>query len=137
MANLVYNSFKQGLLAGSFNLTATNAIKVALVTSGYTPSIDNDSLFTDVTDEVTGIGYSAGGKALSNVTITQNNTTDLGYLDADDVTWTTSSLTARAAVLYQVSDGKLICYIDFGSDKISQIGSFTIQWNTSGIINLI
>ena len=60
--------------------------------------------------------------------------------DADDVAWTTSTLTARYAIIYKStgtsSTSPLIGYIDFSSDKSSVTGTFTIQWNAEGILNL-
>ena len=82
----------------------------------------------------------AGGASLANKAVTQDNTNNKGVFDADDVTWSTSTITARGAVLYKstgtASTSALICYIDFGSDKSSAGGNFTIQWNASGILTL-
>lgn len=139
MADVIYNSFKKKIMDGSIDLD-TDTIKVALVTSSYTPNQDLHDFFDDVTDEVSGTGYSAGGASLANKAVTQDNTNNKGVFDADDVTWSTSTITARGAVLYKstgtASTSALICYIDFGSDKLSAGGNFTIQWNASGILTL-
>lgn len=137
MADVIYNSAKTKLLNGNIDLD-TDTIKVALVTSSYTPDQDSHDFFDDVTDEVSGTGYSGGGAALANKTVTQDNTNNRGVFDADDATWTTSTITARGAVLYKdsgvASTSPLICYFDFTSDKSSTAGDFTIQWNASGIL---
>lgn len=140
MADLIYNSFKRDLMNGSIDLD-TDTIKVMLVTSAYTPDQDAHTKRSDVTNEVTGTGYSAGGATLANKSVAVDNTDNEGVFDADDVTWATSTITARGAVLYKSRGGaatadELICYIDFGSDKSSSGGNFTIQWGSEGIINL-
>lgn len=139
MADVIYNSFKKKIMDGSIDLD-TDTIKVALVTSTYTPDQDAHDFFDDVTNEVVGTGYTAGGASLANKAVTADNTDNEGVFDADDVAWTTSTITARGAVLYKstgtASTSALIAYLDFGSDKISTAGTFTIQWNAEGILNL-
>jgi len=137
MANAVYNRFKREIANGGIDLD-TDTIKVMLVTSTYTPSIDTHVVLSDITNEVTGTGYTAGGATLANKTMTQDNTNDRGVFDADDTTWDTSTITARAAVIYKdtgsAATSTLICYKDFGSDKTSTAGPFTIQWDATGIL---
>lgn len=138
MANAIYNSFKRDIMNGGIDLD-TDTIKVALVTSTYTPNIDTHDNFDDITNEVTGTGYTAGGATLS-VTVSADTTDDEGVFDATDVTWSSSTITARGAVIYKstgtASTSKLICYIDFGEDKVSSAGNFVITWAAEGIINL-
>lgn len=139
MADVIYNNFKKLIMNGGIDLD-TDTIKVALVTASYTPDQDTHDFFDDVTNEVSGTGYSAGGASLANKTVTADNTDNEGVFDADDVTWSTSTITARAAVVYKstgtASTSALICYIDFGSDKVSSAGNFVISWNSEGILNL-
>jgi len=139
MADVIYNSFKQKIMNGSIDLD-TDTIKVALVTSSYTPNQDTHDFFDDVTNEVTGTGYTAGGGALDNKAVTADTTDNEGVFDADDETWSTSTITARGAVLYKdtgtASTSPLICYIDFGADKSSSAGNFTVSWAAEGILNL-
>lgn len=140
MADVIYNSFKRDIMNGAIDLD-TDSIKVMLVTSSYTPNADTHTKRSDVTNEVTGTGYSAGGSALANKAVTADTTDDEGVFDADDLTWSTSTITARGAVLYKSRGGassadELICYLDFGADKVSTAGNFTLQWNAEGIINL-
>ena len=124
---------------GSIDLD-TDTIKVALVTSSYTPNQDTHDNFDDVTNEVTGTGYTAGGASLANKAVTADTTDNEGVFDADDVTWSSSTITARGAVVYKstgtASTSPLICYLDFGSDQTSSSGNFTITWNSEGIVNL-
>jgi hypothetical protein len=141
MANVVYNSFKSAIMEGGIDLdTSGDEIKVALVTSSYTPNIDTHEFYDDVTNEVTGTGYTAGGAVLGSQAVTTNTTDDEGVFDAADVTWSASTITARGAVIYKntgtASTSPLIAYIDFTEDKVSSSGNFTIQWNAEGILNL-
>lgn len=139
MASVIYNGFKKKIMDGSIDLD-TDTIKVALVTSTYTPNIDTHVFFSDITNEVSGTGYSAGGSALANKSVTQDNTNDLGYFDADDLSWTSSTITARGAVIYKStgvsSTSPLIGYIDFSTDKVTSNGTFTITWASNGILSL-
>jgi hypothetical protein len=141
MADVIYNAYKKYAMNGAVDLD-TDTIKVALVTSAYTPSQDNDDFFNDVTNELpTAGGYTAGGASLANKAVTQDNTDNEGVFDADDLAWTSATFTARGAVIYKNRGGassadELIAYIDFGSDKTVSSGTFTIQWAAEGILNL-
>lgn len=140
MASVIYNSFKRDSANGSIDLD-TDTIKIALVTSAYTPDIDAHTKFSDITNEVTGTGYTAGGAALASKTVTADNTNNRGVFDAADAVWAASTITARGAVLYKSRGGaasadELICYIDFASDKTSTAGTFTIQFDANGILLL-
>lgn len=139
MADVIYNGFKAKIMNGSIDLD-TDTIKVALVTSTYTPNIDTHVFFSDVTNEVSGTGYTAGGATLASATVTQDDTNDKGVFDANDVSWTTATITARGAVLYKstgtASTSPLIAYVDFTTDKTSTAGTFTIQWSANGILTL-
>jgi hypothetical protein len=140
LANAIYNSFKRDVMNGSLDLD-TDTINVMLVTATYTPNIDTHTKRSDVTNEVTGTGYSAGGAALASKTVTADTTDDEGVFDAADLTWATATITARGAVLYKARGGaasadELLFYFDFGSDITSTAGNFTITWNAEGILNL-
>ena len=139
MANQVFNSFKAGIMSGLVDLDSDD-INVMLVTSSYTPDIDTDEFMDDVTNEVTGTGYTAGGQALAGKAVTVDTTDDEGVFDANNITWTTSTITAAGAVLYKDTGASttspLICYFDFGGDKTSSAGNFVISWNEEGILNL-
>ena len=135
MANVIYNSFKKSIGDGTIDWD-TDTIKVALVTSTYTPDIDTHTDFsTHITNEVVGTGYTAGGATLTGNAVTVDTVNDWAEYDANDVTWTTSTITARGAVVYK-STGELISYVDFGSDKISSAGDFKITWHADGVFKL-
>lgn len=119
----------------------TDTIKVALTTATYTPDQDAHDYFNDVTNEVSGTGYSAGGATLANKTVTYTGATNKFVLDADDAAWTTSTITARTAVVYDASPGSdatrpLICYQQSDADVSTTAGTFTVQWNASGIVEI-
>jgi hypothetical protein len=136
-------------LYGNFLLKALNkevdfdsdTIKVALLTSSYTPDQDAHDYFNDVsTYEVTGTGYTSGGATLASKTATYDSATNVIVLDAADVTWSSSTITARYAVVYDstgtASTSALIGYVDFGSDQSSTNGNFTITWDSTGIVRI-
>lgn len=140
MADALYNKGKFELMSGNIDFDA-DTLKVALVTSTYTPNIDTDHFYSDLTNEVAnGNGYTTGGATLTSVTVTEDDTNDRAYLDAADLTWSSSTITARGAVLYKdttvTTTSPLIAYFDFGVDKSSNAGDFTIQWNASGILEV-
>ena len=139
MADVVYNIFKKSLMNGDIDLD-TNTIKVMLVTSSYTPNADTHLDRADVTNEVTGTGYTTGGAEITSKAVTQDDTDNEGVFDGADVVWASSTITARGAVIYKstgvAANDLLICYLDFGSDKTSTAGDFTIQWGAEGIVNL-
>ena len=138
MASKLYGS----LIAKAFNKEVdfdTDTIKVALLTSVYAPNQDIHDYFDDVVaTEVVGTGYTAGGQALTTKTVTYEPGTNVTILDAADVTWAASTITARYAVVYSDAGAGnalkvLLGYVDFGSDQSSTSGNFTITWDATGI----
>ena len=113
-----------------------DVIKVALMTSSYTP--DKDTNTFDNTYEVSGSGYIAGGATLASKIVTQDDTDDSAYWDAEDVIWASSTITARYAVLYDatVSD-TIIGVVDFGENKSTTGEDFLIQWDEDGILSAL
>ena len=127
-------------LAKEVSWTA-GGIKAALCTSSYTPAQDTHDYFNDITNEVTGDGYTAGGAALAAPTLTYTGATNVLKLDADDVSWAASTITARYAIIYDATTGvaatsPLLLYVDFGQDYTTTGATFTITWSASGIATL-
>lgn len=139
MANQVYNSFKRDSMVGVFNLSA-DTLNVILVTSAYVPDIDLHTKYSDITNEVVGVGYVTSGKTLAGVTVSADLINNDAALNANDVDWVSSTITAAGAVIYKVgslpNNSPLIGYVDFGGTKSSSNGDFIIQWNTAGILTL-
>jgi hypothetical protein len=111
-----------------------------LCTSTYVPDQDNH-VFKDVsvTNEVSGTGYTTGGTALTSKTLTYTAATNVIMFDAADVTWASSTITARYAVIYDdtpASNKPLLGYVDFGADQSSSNGNFTITWDVNGIFTI-
>lgn len=126
-------------LNGGINLAGTTpSVKVMLCTSAYTPNQDTHIVKSDVTGEVTGTGYVAGGATLTGVAVTYNGTVspNLVSVTANAVSWANSSITARYAVIYDANSNNLIAYVDFVSDYTSSNGTFQITWDSNGIFQI-
>jgi len=115
----------------------SDTLKVMLVTSSYTPDFGAHDFKGDVTNEVSGTNYTAGGATLGSVTLTQTGGTI--KFDAADTSWSSATITdARGAVIYDdsLTDDPLIAYIDFGANYSSSNGTFTIAFNAGGIFTI-
>ena len=99
MASGIYNRFLGEAWLGNTDLD-TDTLKVALLSSGYTFNYDHEVFANVSANQITGTGYAAGGATLSNASVTINDTSDLVYLDGNDVVWTSSTITARYVVVY-------------------------------------
>lgn len=129
-------SFKVQLLTGTHNFTNStgDTFKIALYTSSAT--LDASTTAYSATNEVSGTGYTAGGNTLTNVTPTSSGTT--AFTDFADTTWSTATITARGALIYNSSAADAaVCVLDFGSDKTSTAGDFTIIFPTADASNAI
>ena len=141
MASGIYNIFKANCMSGRVDLagSGSHTINCALLTSSHSFQADNSYWTAISANECPGTGnYTTGGATITGKTVTQDNSNDRGAFDADDVTWASSTITARFAVLYDntLNSKDLICAIDFGQDYSSSSGNFTIQWHANGIILL-
>ena len=138
-------SFKQEILQGIHNFTSGsgggtttttgsgNVFKIALYTSSASLSATTTAYSTS--NEVSGTNYTAGGNTLTNVTPTTSSTTAL--TDFADTTWSSSTITARGALIYNSSTtagtaDRAVVVLDFGADKTSTSGDFTIQFPAAG-----
>jgi hypothetical protein len=118
-------SFKKELLLGNHNFTngTGDTYKLALYTSSATLGATTTSFTT--TGQASGTNYTSGGAALTNVTPTSSGTT--AFTDFNDLTFGTATITARGCMIYNSSDlNKSVATIDFGGDKTSTAGDFTI-----------
>ena len=140
--NFMCTSFKQELLQAKHDFTAStgHTFKLAL----YDNSASFTAATTDytATNEVSASGsYSAGGGTLTNVTPTTSGTTAL--TDFGDITFTSATITARGALIYNTTTGggsgttDTVVVLDFGSDKASTSGDFQIVFPTADASNAI
>lgn len=119
------SSFKQQLFLGEHDLD-TDIIKMALYISAAT--LDASTTVYTTSNEVSssGTNYAAGGNTLTGATVSLSGTT--AFVDFADTSWSSATFTARGALIYNSSkSNKAIAVLDFGSDKTSTSGTFTVQ----------
>jgi fermentation-respiration switch protein FrsA (DUF1100 family) len=134
MASGIYNRFKANLMNKVVDLEA-DTIKVALYDNSHGFTATHHTYTTDNELASTG-GYTQGGATLSSPAVTEGATTKWDD-DGSDTAWTSATFTAYHAVIWDdTAANSLICSIDFGGAKTVAAGTFTIQWNASGIITL-
>jgi poly-gamma-glutamate capsule biosynthesis protein CapA/YwtB (metallophosphatase superfamily) len=139
ITSAICTSFKQELLVGTHNFTATtgNTFKIALYTSSATLGAGTTAYAT--TNEITnssGTAYTAGGATLTSVTPTTDSTTAI--CDFADVSFSSASFTANGALIYNdTQSDKAVAVIAFGGDKTVTSGTFTIQFPTADATNAI
>jgi hypothetical protein len=141
--NFMCTSFKKELLFGvhDFDLANGDTFNIALYTNSA--SFDASTTAYTATNEVSGTGYSAGGQALTNVDPTTSGTT--AFTDFADETWTTATITARGALIYNTTPNTTsisvtnptVVVLDFGGDKTSTAGDFTVVFPTADSSNAI
>ncbi len=130
IASAICNSFKQEILVGTHNFTASsgNAFKLALFTSSA--SMGASTTAYSSSNEISnssGSAYSAGGKAITSVTPVLDGST--AVCDFADVSWTSASFTANGCLIYNdTQSDKAVCVVAFGGDKTVSSGTFTIQF---------
>jgi hypothetical protein len=129
--NFMCTSFKKELMTATHDFTAStgNTFKLAMYTNSA--SFTAATTAYTATNEVSGTGYSAGGGTLTNVTPTTSGTT--AFTDFADLTFSTATITARGALIYNdtASGDPSVVVLDFGADKTSTAGDFTIVFPTA------
>ena len=136
-------SFKKELLYGAhdFDASSGDTFKIALYTSSATLNAATTAYAT--TNEVSGTNYTAGGGTLTPVDPTSSGTTAL--LDFVDETWSSATITARGALIYNTTPNTTsisltnpaVIVLDFGGDKTSTAGDFTVVFPTADASNAI
>jgi hypothetical protein len=130
-------SFKVEILDGIHNFgvgvvrasTAADTFKIALYTSAAT--LDATTTAYTTSGEVVGTGYTAGGNTLA-VSVVPVSSGTTAYLSFSNSSWSTATITARGAMIYNSSQGnKCVAVLDFGADKVSTAGTFTIVFPTA------
>ena len=124
-------SFKKELMEAKHNFlnSGGNTFKIALYTSSATLSAATTAY--SATNEVSGTNYTAAGDTLTRVDPATSGTT--AYTDFADTTWSSSTITARGAVVYNdsASGDPSVIVLNFGADKTSSAGAFTITFPTA------
>ena len=136
ISSAICTSFKQEILVGTHNFTATSGdtFKIALYTSSASLGAGTTAYTTS--NEISGTGYTAAGAALTSVTPTTSGTT--AFCDFADVSFTSASFTANGVLIYNDSQSdKAVAVIAFGGDKTVSSGTFTIQFPTADASNAI
>ena len=128
MASLIYNSCIDDTAKGSIDFD-TDTFKMMLVTSSYTAA-KTHAKRSDITNEVSGTGYTSGGNAAAP-TVTKDNANNRVDISWSITSWTSSTITARAGVIYKSRGGassadELVGYVDFGSNVSSSSGTFSV-----------
>ena len=126
IAQTTTTSFRVELLQAvhNFGPTSPNTFKIALYTAAA--SLDATTTVYTTSDEVVGTGYTAGGNTLAGNAISSGGTT--AWLTFSDSAWTTATITARGALIYDSTQSNAaIAVLDFGADKTSTAGTFTVQ----------
>lgn len=117
----------------------SDTFKVMLTTSGYAENKDTHDFRDDVTNEVVGTGYTAGGNTVT-VGVALDTANDRVDISLGGTTWPSSTITARKAVYYKARGGaasadELVAVNDFGADVVSSAGTFTLAASTLRISN--
>ena len=133
ISSAVCNSFKQEILVGTHNFTASsgNSFKLALYTSSA--SLGAGTTAYSSSNEISntsGSAYTAGGKAIVSVTPALDGS--VAVCDFADISFTSASFTANGCLIYNdTQSDKAVCVVAFGSDKTVSSGTFTIQFPTA------
>ena len=133
--SVVCNSFKTEVLTAVHNFTAStgNTFKLSLYTNSASPTKSTTVYFTGDEVSASGTGYTAGGNSLTSVTPALS--TDTAVCDFSDTSWTSATITARGALIYNSTatpdNEQAVAVLDFGGDKTCTSGTFTIQFPTA------
>lgn len=130
MASLIYNSALRDILTGAIDFD-TDTFKMLLVTSAYTPDKDAHDRRNDVTSEVTGTGYTAGGATVTATVAAVDTGNDRVDVTFSNPNWPAATITARAGVIYKATGGAastdpVVAYVDFNGDVSSTNDTFSV-----------
>lgn len=132
MASLIYTSCLDDAARGAIDFD-TDTFKTLLVTSSYTPNQSTHAKRSDLTNEASGTGYTTGGVTTA-CTVTKDTANKKITLAFAAASWATSTITARAAVIYKstgtASADPLVAYVDFNADVSSSGGTFSVGAST-------
>lgn len=137
MANVIPKELKKEFIDGWL----TETWKAALLTNGFTYVSGTHVTYANLTNEVVGVGYTAGGNTVTKYAWGAGGTgyvdTTNAVIDAADVAWTASTFNnVRYIAVYETTGGKIRAIYDLGADYAVTSGTFTIQWSASGLIKV-
>lgn len=136
LSTLVFNNFKMNYILGQYDLE-NDSFKIALMkpTLSNLANLEDYTSYSEIsTYEVSGTGYTTGGQELSNLSITKDNVKNRVVWNGDDVVWENTSVTAIGAIIYHVATGDLVLFQNYKSSKTTDLGKFTHNFNSNGIL---
>ena len=141
MANVISNVFKEELLKGNHDFDGGATYKIALYTSSKTVSASDPTAY-NTTNQVSasGTNYTTAGNTLANPSVTGGSSASTAFVDFDDLSFTSATISAQAALIYNTSSANTnaaIAVLDFGGVKTSTNGTFTIQFPTNDATSAI
>lgn len=137
---VIYGKFLTSLYQAKVNFTS-DPMYCMLCSNGYTPNQDTHQFLSDISHEVVGSGYFAGGQAVTGIDATYTGSTKKLVVSAGNLNWPSVTFSAAYAVLYMKSPQTatlqpLIGYVDFGGTQSPANQAFYINWPTSGILSM-
>ena len=138
MASVIMNVFKRDVFGGVISLSATNfycSLMTSAISLSSTDQIRDATAWSQLSAcETSGTGYTTGGVLMSALSVSADFTNDRAIWDGGDLTWYDSTITAYGAIIRTSGTNTPCVYFDFGENKSSQSGPFTISWSSNGII---
>ena len=120
-------SFKQDCLSGVQNFAAGTSYTYKIALYNGNANLSNETTIYTTTNEVTGTGYTAGGKVLTVIPPTSNVSANTVSVSFADITWNPASFTCRGALIYNSTTNTSVCVLNFGSDKTAT-NTFTVTF---------
>ena len=128
--------FGVNLLSGLENFTPASPYVYKIALYNANANLNNSTTAYTSVNEVTGTGYTAGGKVLTPITLSSDTTNNTAFVSFNNVTWTPASFTTRGALIYNSTTNAAVFVLNFGSDK-TPTSTFTVTFPTANSTNAI
>ena len=128
--------FKQNCLSGLENFAVGTPYTYKIALYNGNANLDNTTTAYTTTNEITGTGYTAGGKVLTIIPPAIDNTANTAYISFANVLWSPAAFTCRGALIYNSTTGAAVCVLNFGSDKTCN-NTFTVTFPADNAANAI
>jgi len=128
--------FGLNLLKGLENFTSTSPYVYKMALFNANADLNNSTTAYTTVNEITGTGYTAGGKVLTPIAPSSDNTNNTAFVSFNDVTWNPANFTTRGALIYNSTTGAAVFVLNFGSDK-TPTNTFTVTFPTANSTNAI